>query len=168
MWKAGERSTAPRAGDSRGDRDIRDSSRPSAAPVVAARMLRLTWPGEELFRTCSSGGMLSSECCRETRSLSNTPNKPMHKIQLQGCSLPYRTPLRPARTPQPARHTANPWRWRQVLVPESRRGGSRAFYPPPVVPVKPISSPSLPGERWKQPLTLDSFCSSTFSLCPCT
>lgn len=108
MWIAGGRSTAPRAGDSRRDRDVRDSSRPSMALAVAARMLRLTWLGEELFRMCSSGGMLSSECCRETRSLSNKPNKPTHKIQLQGFSLPYHPLLRPALTPQAAHHTAHP------------------------------------------------------------
>lgn len=116
--------------------DIRDSSRPSVAPAVATRTLRLTWPGEQLFRTCSSGGMLSSECWRETQSLSNTPNKPTHKIWLQGFSLPCCPPLRPALTPQAAHHTADPceveagistraplppdWRWeRGFLSPSS-------------------------------------------------
>lgn len=107
MWRAGGRSTDPRAGDRR-DRDIRNSSRPSMAPAVAARMLRLTWLGEQLFRTCSSGGTLSSECYRETQSLSNTPNTAIHKIQLQGFSPPYRPPLQPALTPQAAHHTPNP------------------------------------------------------------
>jgi len=32
MWRAGGRSTAPRARDTGGDRDVRDSSRPRVAP----------------------------------------------------------------------------------------------------------------------------------------
>lgn len=32
------------------------------APTAAARTLRLTWPGEQVVKVCSSAGMLSSKC----------------------------------------------------------------------------------------------------------
>jgi len=63
----------PELGTPEGTGTLGTAAGPGWHRGAAARMPRLTWLGEQLFRTRSSGGMLGSECWGETQSLRNTP-----------------------------------------------------------------------------------------------